>query len=184
MVQRWVYQSRKNRIYYMFIFSWCCELAQNSDTVYQNKKSGSLKWCASMETKIGNRTSDLLISEAEFYFCAKASLDRYPDLWVLQCVLHRLSAKNFALLFSSSTEFTLAAHHHRKSNIQNILILLFTEAAVTNSADLMSNRCVVSSLSPPGCPSFFFPPQIMERPLRRWSVGVMWALHQRSKDDL
>lgn len=33
----------------------------------------------------------------------------------------------------------------------------FPEAAVTNAADLMSNRCVVFGSSPPGCASFFPP---------------------------
>lgn len=54
----------------------------------------------------------------------------------------------------------------------------FPEAAVTNAADLMSNRCVVFGSSPPGCASFP-PPHLRSRQ----AVVIMWVLHRRSKDD-
>lgn len=91
----------------------------------------------------------------DIYFCAKvqqseANLGRYADLWALQCVLHLLSAETFHFPFGSSTEFTPAAHHSRKSIIQHLsgFFLYFPESVATNTADLVSNWCVLS-VSPP-----------------------------------
>lgn len=150
-------------------------------TVHQNKKSGSLKWCAPVETNTQIQEIELqtswYLSSISVLKCKKneASLHRLPALWALHRVLHRLPAETFPCLYGSSTEFTPAVHHPRKNIIPHVLLFLFTETAVTSVADLMKNR-----LS-----QFFFLPHLRSRKgLWEGELSSSCGLYISAADDL